>query len=297
MAENSGISWTDHTFNPWIGCTKISAACDHCYAETLATQRLGVQWGPHAERRLTKPSTWNMPRRWNRQAEREGRRFRVFCASLADVFDNQAPEEWRAGLWQIIHDTPHLDWLLLTKRPQNVRKMLPDPAVGQHPAWGDGWANVWLGTTVESQREADLRIPHLLDVPAAVRFLSMEPLLEAVDLTDVRTTAAGERAHINALTGEVFYPGSTLRCGLTPKAKVDWVIVGGESGPHARPFSIEQASKIAWDCTRAGTAFWMKQLGHQPLLHGKPYPCTGKGEKHHEWPIHLWRQELPGARA
>lgn len=182
MGADTRIEWADHTFNPWIGCTKVSPACDHCYAETLATARLGVAWGPHAERRRTKPSTWNLPLRWNRQAEREGRRFRVFCASLADVFDNAVPAHWRGDLWQIIHETPHLDWLLLTKRPQNIAARLPD--AGRHgvPAWGAGWPNVWLGTTVENQAEADRRIPHLLSVQAAKRFLSMEPLLGPVDL-------------------------------------------------------------------------------------------------------------------
>ena len=139
MGEQTGISWTDHTFNPWIGCTAVSAACDHCYAETLA-KRYGWDF---AARRRTSENNWRNPRRWNRAAERDGVRRRVFCASLADVFDNQVPPEWRADLWDLIRACPSLDWQLLTKRPQNIARMLPDD-------WGDGWPNVWLGTTAEN---------------------------------------------------------------------------------------------------------------------------------------------------
>jgi protein gp37 len=175
MGENSAIEWTDHTFNPWVGCTKISPACDHCYAEGWA-KRTGQPEMWHGKRRRTTPANWREPLKWNAAAQKAGERARAFCASLADVFDNQVPEEWRSDLWSRISATKHLDWLLLTKRPQNIAKMLPE-------TWGNGWPNVWLGTTVENQDEADRRIPHLLAVPAAVRFLSCEPLLGAVDLS------------------------------------------------------------------------------------------------------------------
>lgn len=174
MAENSKIEWCDHTFNPWIGCTKVGPGCDHCYAEQLATSRLGVPWGPHAERRRTAASSWQLPRRWNRRAARAGIRYRVFCASLADVFDKAVPPEWRADLFALIRETPYLDWLLVTKRIGNAAAMIE--AAGGMPD------NVWLGATIVNQAEADRDIPKLLATPAPVRFLSMEPLLGPVNL-------------------------------------------------------------------------------------------------------------------
>jgi protein gp37 len=150
MAETSKIEWTDATFNPWVGCTKISPACDHCYAEGWA-KRAGNPELWQGERRRTSVANWRMPVKLNAKAMAEGRRRRVFCASLADVFDNQVPAEWRADLWALIRATPMLDWQLLTKRPQNIARMLP-------ANWGKGWPNVWLGTTVENQTEANRRI-------------------------------------------------------------------------------------------------------------------------------------------
>ena len=248
MGENTLIEWAHHTFNPWIGCTAVSPACDHCYAETLATGRLGVGWGPHAERRRTKPSTWNLPLRWNRQAEREGVRFRVFCASLADVFDNQASEDWRIELWRLIRATPHLDWLLLTKRPQNIRKMVPQAVDFARGAWANGpWPNVWLGTTVENQAEADRRIPHLLAVPAAKRFLSCEPLLEAVDV----------RRWLHPRTVFGARPGTDT----TDHTRLDWIIAGGESGAGARPMHPDWARSLRDQCQAAGVPFLFKQWG------------------------------------
>ena len=178
MAENTAIEWTDHTFNPWEGCQKVAPECDNCYAETW-NERFhgGENWGPKAPRRRTSAQNWNKPRRWNREAEAfhttHGRRQRVFCASLADVFDNAVDPAWRADLFDLIRATPNLDWLLLTKRPQNMVRMLPDD-------WGDGWAHVWLGTSAGSQKTADTNIPALLATPAAVRFVSAEPMLGPV---------------------------------------------------------------------------------------------------------------------
>lgn len=225
MAEETKIAWAHSTFNPWIGCTKISAACDHCYAEAFATQRLGATWGPHAERRRTAMSTWKQPYRWNAKAAINGEHHRVFCASLADVFDNQVPSEWRDDLWEVIRATRRLTWMLLTKRPSNILKMLPDD-------WGAvGYPNVWLGTTVENQAEADRRIAELLRAPAACHFLSMEPLLEPVWLA---------QNHL---------------------AQLKWVIVGGESGPGARPMEAAWARSLKSQCERARVAFFMKQMG------------------------------------
>lgn len=146
MGENSKIEWTNHTFNPWIGCQKVSPGCDHCNAESLMDTRLGrVRWGPRGERVLTSRANWAKPRQWAKAAAKAGVRHRVFCASLADVFDNRVPEIWRSDLFALIEDTPELDWLLLTKRPENVRKML-------RPKWDKILPpNIWLGATCEDQ--------------------------------------------------------------------------------------------------------------------------------------------------
>jgi protein gp37 len=193
MAGNTKIEWTDHTFNPWVRCTKASPGCDNCYAEALMDKRFRrVTWG--GERRRTSQSAWHEPRVWNRRAAEDGRPHRVFCASVADVFDNQVPEEWRTGLFALIAETPHLTWMLLTKRPQNIRKMLP-------ATWDSGWPNVWLGTTTENQVEAERRIPLLQAIPATVRFLSAEPLLEAItpDLSGIGWIICGGEAAAAAL--------------------------------------------------------------------------------------------------
>ena len=181
MAETTGIEWTDSTFNPWWGCTKISPACDHCYAADLDKRTGGNHWG-NVERRRTSEKNWNDPRRWQRNAfgfySVHGRRRRVFCASMADVFDNQVPTEWRDDLWALIRDCPDLDWLLLTKRPQNIEGMLP-------AYWDEVKASIWLGTTVEDQKRAEQNIPHLLKHDSAVRFLSCEPMVGPIDLMHI----------------------------------------------------------------------------------------------------------------
>lgn len=188
MGRHTTIEWTDRTFNPWQGCRRVSPGCEHCYAEARDVRfDGGKHWGPRGERRVTSAANWRQPIQWNREAKAIGVRDRVFCASLADVFEDRRDlDEPRALLWGVILATPHLDWLLLTKRPQNVRGMVPS-------AWRDAWPrNVWIGTTVEDQKRADERIPVLLTIPAPVRFLSMEPLLERVDL-GVRSTRSRER--------------------------------------------------------------------------------------------------------
>lgn len=247
MGERSKIEWTDHTFNPWVGCTKVSPACDHCYAEGWA-KRTGQSALWSGERRRTSPTNWKQPLAWNRKAAAAGVRAKVFCASLADTFDNQVPAEWRHDLWKLIGGTPHLDWLLLTKRPQNIAKMLPTKAIGA-PAWGGGWTNVWLGTTAENQTEADRRIPHLMAIPAAMRFLSVEPLLGPVDLT-ARTWVECNIPEYGG-KGHEFIP--MIR-------SLDWVIVGGESGPGARPMDPDWARSLRDQCRDAGVAFFMKQM-------------------------------------
>lgn len=224
MAEVTSIAWTDHTFNPWIGCTKVSPECDLCYAEAEFDKRYHrVEWG--AERSRTSAGYWKGPLKWSRAAAAAGERRRVFCASLADVFDNQVPEDWRADLWSLIDRCRDLDWMLLTKRPQNIAKMLPT---------GWPWAHVWLGATAGIQIEADRRLPILLRIPATVHFASVEPQLEPVDLS----------RHLDA--------------GL------DWVIVGGESGKGCRPFNPDWAHSLRDQCQASGTAFFMKQVGGYP---------------------------------
>lgn len=225
MARDSRIEWTDHTFNPWWGCTKVSPACDNCYAEAWA-KRVGFDiWSVGKPRRHLSDEYWLQPRRWDVAAARSGIRARVFCASMADVF------EWKRGLsstrnrlWKIIEETPHLDWLLLTKRPHLVRRLSP---------WGERWPdNVWVGTTVENQKWVDKRLPHLAETPARVRFLSCEPLLDGIDLSP------------------------WLACN-----SVHWVIAGGESGPNARPSDPRWFYKIRDHCMAHDTPFHFKQWG------------------------------------
>lgn len=284
MAENSNIEWTDHTFNPWIGCQKVSPGCDHCYAETWdarGLQQRETRWGPHAARTRTSEANWRKPLAWDRAAKAAGKRARVFCASLADVFDNHASiaQEWRDDLWTLIYRTPHLDWLLLTKRPQNIVKFMP-PAVEN----GGIWPNVWLGTTAENQTEADRRIPHLLATPAAVRFISAEPLLGPVDL---EVAWHGE----SALNGECWGDCAWCSAGHPPlhncqrgrqsaaqfekgRDGLDWIIVSGESGLGARVWSgFEDAARSLRDqCSAASVAFFMKQMAGPTKAAMPPIP-------------------------
>lgn len=227
MAQDSKIEWTDHTFNPWIGCTNISPGCDHCYAESWSKRSGLVKWGRNPRRRTSEPY-WRNPLKWQAGAGafevRHGRRQRVFCASLADVFDNKADKAWRRDLFDLIAATPALDWLLLTKRPQNISKMLPSN-------WpSGGMSNVWLGTTAEDQEHFDQRWPVLAEIPAALRFISYEPAI-----------------------GPLRLPSD----GPQP----DWLISGGESGHGARPMNPQWARDVIGDCKRRGVAAFHKQWG------------------------------------
>lgn len=275
MSANTKIEWADHTFNPWTGCTKVSPACDHCYAESWskrAGDRVG-KWGPGAPRVRTSHANWRLPLKWNAEAERLGVRYRVFCASLADVFDNDAPREWRDDLFRLILDTPHLDWLLLTKRISNVSKMLTKDQ------W-DHLGNVWLGATICNQEEADRDIPKLLRVPAAKRFLSIEPLLGSVDLKLMQYEHSGEfapdgREYVN-----------------TRRRSIRWVIVGGESGHGARPMHPDWARSLRDQCQAAGVSFFFKQWGEHvggELQPNPDYPDSAdawridpRGERWHD---------------
>lgn len=266
MTKNTKIEWAHHTFNPWIGCTKVGPGCDNCYAEAdFSTRRKVVQWGAGQPRKHTAPSTWAQPLRWNAEAERLGVRYRVFCASLADVFDNEVLPQWRIELVSLILKTPHLDWLLLTKRIGNAANMLETAFRAVH-AGREGWAdnvpaNVWIGATIVNQAEADRDIPKLLAVPAAKRFLSMEPLLGLVDLAKskaVRSMCATCLA------------GQSRSCILSqPGPFVDWVIVGGESGPNARPMHPDWARSLRDQCQAAGVPFLFKQWGEFDLSYDR----------------------------
>lgn len=224
MGKLSKIEWTHHTFNPWWGCTKISPACKHCYAESWA-KRVGKDvWGHKADRRFFSDQHWREPLKWNAEAQEDGERRRVFCASMADVFERRADlNSWRDRLWQLIEATPSLDWLLLSKRPQNFRIYLP---------WKKLPSNIWLGATTETQRFFDERIDHLLEVDASVHFLSCEPLLGELDIS--RYESAG----------------------------IDWVIAGGESGHGARPMNPGWVKNLRDQCQAAGIPFHFKQWGH-----------------------------------
>lgn len=279
MSDNSKIEWTDHTFNPWEGCQKVAPECDNCYAEARDKRFTGgTHWGPKAPRRRTSAQNWNKPRKWHRNAEaffaEHGRRQRVFCASLADVFDNAVDPQWRADLFDLIRECDGLDWLLLTKRPQNIAKMLPED-------WGNGWPHVWLGTSAGTQKTADQNIPPLLAVPAAVRFVSAEPLLGPVDLTKLSVhdwrQEGGDSITIHALRGwrDEMWSRGPAREHI---AKLDWVICGGESGPRARPMHPDWAAALRDQCQATGTAFFFKQWGEYAdhTIKGVPdFSCSG----------------------
>lgn len=257
MAENSKISWTHHTFNPWEGCQKVSSGCDHCYAEARNARfshGIAVNFGVDAPRRRTSEANWKLPLKWNKQARMKGLRYKVFCASLADVFDNAVPEQWRFDLFKLIEQTPHLDWLLLTKRIGNATAML-EKTIRALTAGREGWAdnyfpNVWIGATIVNQEEADRDIPKLMQVRAAKRFLSMEPLLGAVDLSQ----------WLDIIQDEDGAPWGRRNIGHLHDM-LDWVIVGGESGPRARPMHPDWATSLRDQCKAAGVPFFFKQWG------------------------------------
>ena len=256
MAENSKIEWTHHTFNPWRGCTKVSPGCDHCYANAMSGRNPAVlgKWGPDGVRAIAAESYWKMPVKWDKDAAMAGERRRVFCASLADVFEGpdtmpaaarEPVRQARVRLFELIGQTPNLDWLLLTKRPENAldfyRSGEAYKAFNSVRIETEQWPpdNVWLGTSVENQDEANKRIPLLLEAPAAVRFLSIEPLLGPVDLEQyLNFGRLGEK-----------WPS------------VNWVIVGGESGAGARPMHPAWVRSLRDQCTAAGVPFFFKQWG------------------------------------
>jgi protein gp37 len=258
MAATTNIAWCDSTFNPWIGCTKISPACDACYAAISTPSRtLKVEWGAGKQRHRTSDQTWYQPELWEKQHEqffaKHRRRRRVFCASLADVFDNEVNPFWRIQLFELIARCKRLDWLLLTKRIGNALPMLNDVAARwpefSESSWSESpWPHVWLGATIANQEEADRDIPKLLATPARLRFLSCEPLLGPIDLRDPPNDIGEPR--LNLLSRDDF-----------DGQAIDWVIAGGESGPKARPSHRDWFRSLRDQCAAAGVAFFMKQMG------------------------------------
>jgi protein gp37 len=340
MAGNTEIAWCDSTFNPWEGCQKVGPGCDNCYAEARNARFGGgtaPNWGRGAPRRRTSAANWRKPVQWNNEPFYECRacgwrgglkeatvesmgcmdvvtcphncdgvlrlaRRRVFCASLADVFDNQVPTEWRMDLFKLIADTSNLDWLLLTKRIGNVMPMCSGDSLMLDMIS----ERVWLGATVVNQEEADRDIPKLLATPARVRFLSCEPMLGPVDLSPWLSYC--ERLDKRGIDRR---PGGEhvvcdRHCGIS------WVIVGGESGPGARPFDVSWARSIVAQCRAAGVPVMVKQLGahvttnepgqHWPRATGEHDTGRGNFRKHlidrkggdwSEWPEDLRVRQFP----
>lgn len=353
MGKQTGISWTDHTFNPWRGCTKVSAGCANCYAETMSKRSHAIfgVWGDAGKRVVAAESYWRQPLAWDREAKAAAVRRRVFCASIADVFedwrgpmvdaqgrtlgttDGDLPwtggpgdPSWypatrlltmadvRARLFDVINATPNLDWLLLTKRPENMEAMLPWTSDHAGEYRERYWLNVWLGATVENQAAADARIPHLLKIPAAVRFLSVEPMLGPVDFDAfqrgicVACAGGGETyGHYWSDNGM----GRCVDCGGTgvdsDNSGVHWVIFGGESGSGARWCDIAWIRDVVRQCEAAGVACFVKQLGANAL--DTTPPAAGwsstcdfdrcvhlrhpAGADPAEWPADLRVQEFP----
>lgn len=244
------IEWTDYTFNPWQGCTKVSKGCAHCYAETLSNRWGKDIWGKGKPRQRTSAANWKKPLQWDKDALKTGMTLNVFCASMADVFDEEVPNLWRFDLFALIEKTPHLNWLLLTKRPENVKS--------SGLVYMD---NVWLGTSVEDQETADYRIPHLVGNKAKVHFLSCEPLIENIDLQYPKSLwPKGPPMCCN---------GFECGCMGMPTDPpliwhIEWLICGGESGPKHRPMQIDWARSLRDECRESNTKFFLKQLGGYP---------------------------------
>lgn len=255
--ENTSIEWAHHTFNPWEGCTKIGPGCDNCYAETRNNRFKGGNWGPGAPRRRTAESNWKKPLTWNRKAAKKGIRYRVFCASIADIFDNEVSIDWVIDLFDLIRRTPHLNWMILTKRIGRAHDVIRIAARRvdirsrgiELYAWIKNWAdgqppsNVWLGATIVNQHEANRDIVKLLRTPAIIRFLSMEPLLGRVDFTGLWYPFDDPAIHVNMLE------------------MLDLVIVGGEAGKNARPTHPDWVRLIRDQCVALCTSFMFKQWG------------------------------------
>lgn len=308
--KDTKIEWTDHSWSPWMGCTKVSPGCANCYAETLSKRNPAVlgQWGRGKPRVMAK--NWNDPVKWNRNVlgdldivPGQPDRFTPYhrptvFPSLCDWLDDEVPVEWLPKFLQLIHDTPNLTWLLLTKRPENFSarinaavRVIQDLSLA---LWASKWidtqapSNVWVGASIEDQTWADQRIPALLSIPAAGRFLSVEPLLGPVDIYDW-------------IKGQHWGHSRPSRVEST-SCDIHWVIIGGESGPGARPCNVEWIRSLVRQCQSASVPVFVKQLGTfcniaQPGDHGQgfmPVRFTHpKGGDPAEWPEDLRVREFP----
>lgn len=336
MSENTKIEWADHSWSPWRGCTKVSPGCANCYAETLSKRNPAVlgEWGKGKPRVLAK--NWGDPVKWNK---REGGKMvyasefaastnpRVF-PSLCDWLDDEVPVEWLARFLVLINDTPSLDWLLLTKRPENFRSRMEailssnptDPKNTAAHSLAAGWIggyyprNVWFGVSVEDQTRANERVPLLLQVPAKIRWLSMEPLLGHVDLEMLNDGSwyDGEGANkYDALRGIAYWlQHGSYDHGLGGGPKLDWLVVGGESGHGARNCDVKWIEAILEQSGTAKTPVFIKQLGSRPFRSwdnppGNTIPVIAatigegwtlehtKGGDPLEWPSHLRVRQYP----
>lgn len=282
MADETAIQWTDHTFNTWWGCSRVSPACRFCYADTLAHRYGHELWRRSGPRRMLSDANWKKPLKWNRDAERAGKPALVFCCSMADVFERHPVDEVnaqldsaRARLWDLIDETPWLRWQLLTKRIENVANMVP---------WGNDWPEtVWIGTSVENQRFAQQRIPVLTSLPAKVRFLSCEPLLDELDLSMFmpRRFEREQRGYWLYIPDTDIYGNGKQ---WVPGPSIGWVICGGESGAKARPMNLDWARSLRDQCASAEVPFFFKQVG------GRTSKAGGSlldGREHVELPAYL----------
>lgn len=257
MGKHTGVEWCDHTFNIIFGCSKVSGGCKFCYADGIAT-RFGFDvWGPPATtaRKTMSAAYWQQPLRWNRAAVKAGKIASVFCCSMGDVFEEHPTvRQEQQKLWALIDSTPNLFWLLLTKRPQNIRAHIPQSWL-ERPR-----RNVGFGTSCESQETAQQRIPHLVDVPAYLRFLSCEPLLGPLDLAAwLAPVANGDCGGcVDRHSEGTHWLGSIQHPAGAP---IHWVIGGGESGPKARPCHPDWARSLRDQCVHYSTPFFWKQWG------------------------------------
>lgn len=273
MSTSTAIQWTDRSWSPWIGCTKVSPGCANCYAEKYDRRwagKLGIHWGKGNPRRAMSESHWALPRRWNKAAVGS---VKVF-PSLCDPFDQEVDLSWKIEFWRLVWSTPKLTWLILTKRPERFEHDWGDMIRARVVALGSGLPNnVWLGVSVEDQKRADERIPMLLDIPAGVRFLSVEPMLEPANLREYLTGA------------------------YNASSRPSWVIFGGESGPKARPCNVDWIRDGVRQCKAADVAVFVKQLGARPYS-GRKIRCEWgmkhpKGGDPSEWPEDLQVREFP----
>jgi len=268
MGRDTKVEWADHTFNAWWGCAKVSGGCANCYAKALAKRTGQDVWGLGKPRRLLSDNNWRQPIKWNAEAKRLGIRYRVFSGSMCDVFElHPDVEAARLRLFDLITHTPYLDWMLVTKRPENMLWMTPT-------SWRNGWpVNVWAYVSCEDQAAVDLRVPHLRKVPALIRGLSVEPLLGPL-------TVEAWASHFCDI-GRCCDPTGVPMHEPHHHGGIDHVIIGGESGAGRRPMQIEWVRDIVEQCHADGVPVFVKQdNGPRPGARGRI-------------PDDLWIKELP----